>query len=108
MGQSMTGGGAAVPDRFAGLLPPGGSVALMATEADLTRRLVALEQRVDYLFGHLKVDAQQMGRDADLAPAVRALIDCGDKPAAITLVCEQTGMGQAEAKRTVEQIMGGS
>lgn len=80
----------------------------MATEADLTRRLINLEQRVDYLFGHLKVDLQQMGRDADLAPAVRALIDRSDKPAAITLVCEQTGMSQAEAKRTVEQIMGGS
>lgn len=74
----------------------------------MTRRLTELEQRMDFLFGHLKLDAGQVRRDAELAPAVRALLDRGDKPAAITLVCEQTGMSQAEAKRTVEQIMGGS
>ncbi|MEO5678953.1 MAG: ribosomal protein L7/L12 [Acidimicrobiales bacterium] len=35
-------------------------------------------------------------------------MDGDDKLAAIALVREQTGMGLAEARRTVEQIMGGS
>lgn len=80
----------------------------MVTEADLTRRLTELERRMDLLFDRLKVDASQVRSDAELAPAVRDLLDRGDKPGAIALVSEQTGMGQPEAKRTVEQMMGGS
>ena len=80
----------------------------MVTEADLTRRLTELERRMDLLFDRLKVDASQVRSDAELGPAVRALLDRDDKPGAISLVREQTGMGQPEAKRTVEQIMGGS
>jgi ribosomal protein L7/L12 len=44
----------------------------------------------------------------ELGPGVQALLDRGDKVAAMSLVHEQTGMGLAEAKRTVEQMMGGS
>jgi len=99
----------------------------MTNEADVTRRLIELEQRMDLLFDHLqldaarladeagqadqgdKLDASQLARKAGvLGPDVRALLDRGDKPGAITLVREQTGMGLSEARRTVEQIMGGS
>ena len=80
----------------------------MATEADLTRRLIELEQRIDFLFDHLRLDAAQVPREAQLGPGVHALLDRGDKLGAMSLVREQTGMGLAEAKRTVEQIMGGS
>ncbi len=80
----------------------------MVTEADLPRRLAELERRMDLLFDRLKLDASQVRSEAELAPAVRALLDRGDKPGAIALVREQTGMDQPEAKRTVEQIMGGS
>jgi len=80
----------------------------MATEADLTRRLIELEQRMDFLFDNLKLDAAQVPREARLGPGVQALLDRGDKLGAMSLVREQTGMGLAEARRTVEQIVGGS
>ncbi len=81
----------------------------MTDEADLTRRLIELERRMDLLFDHLHLDASNLARQAGAVGSdVRALLDRGDKLGAITLVREQTGMGPSEAKRTVEQIMGGS
>lgn len=81
----------------------------MATEAELTRRILELERRMDLLFDHLKVEAPRLVPQAgDLGPGVQALIDRGDRLSAIALVREQTGMGPAEAKRTVEQMVGGS
>lgn len=81
----------------------------MATEADVTRRLLELERRMDLVFDHLQLDAPRLGhRSGELGPGVQALVDRGDKLAATALVREQTGMGLAEARRTVEQIMGGS
>jgi hypothetical protein len=81
----------------------------MATEAELTRRLLELERRMDLLFDHLKVEGPRLApRADDLVPGVRELLEQGDKLSAIALVREQTGMGMAEAKRTVEQMVGGS
>ena len=81
----------------------------MTDPADLTRRLIELERRVDLLFEHLQLDAPRLSRPAGVLSAdVRALIDRGDKLGAIALVREQTGMGLSEARRTVEQVMGGS
>jgi hypothetical protein len=81
----------------------------METEADLTRRILELERRMDLLFDHLKVEGPRLAAPAGQpGPGVRALLDRGDKIGAIALVREQTGMGPAEAKRTVEQMVGGS
>lgn len=81
----------------------------MATEAELTRRILELERRMDLLFDHLKVEGQRLVPPTGvLGPGVRELLDRGDRLGAITLVREQTGMGLAEAKRTVEQMVGGS
>ncbi len=80
----------------------------MASEAELTRRLIELERRIDFLFSHLSLDGDQVPREMKVGPGVQALLDRGDKLAAMSLVHEQTGMGLAEAKRTVEQMMGGS
>lgn len=81
----------------------------MATEADLTRRILELERRVDLLFDRLKVEGAPLVPVAgELGTGVQALLDRADKPGAVALVREQTGMSQAEARRTVEQMMGGS
>ena len=82
----------------------------MTDEADVSLRLAELERRMDLLFDHLQLDAPRLARPraGELGPGVRALLDRGDKLAAIALVREQTGMGPSEARRTVEQIMGGS
>jgi len=81
----------------------------MATEAELTRRILELERRMDLLFDRLQVEAPRLAsRAGHLGPGVQALLDQGDRLSAIALVREQTGMGLAEAKRTVEQIGGGS
>ena len=80
----------------------------MASEAELTQRLIELEQRIDFLFSHLNLDGAREPREMKLGPGVQALLDRGDKLAAMSLVHEQTGMGLAEARRTVEQMMGGS
>jgi large subunit ribosomal protein L7/L12 len=81
----------------------------METEADLTRRILELERRMDLLFDHLKVEGPRLvPQGGVLGPEVRTLLERGDKLAAVALVREQTGMGLAEAKRTVEQMVGGS
>ena len=80
----------------------------MGSEAELNRRLIELERRIDFLFSHLNLDGTQVSREMKLGPGVQALLDRGDKLAAMSLVHEQTGMGLAEARRTVEQMMGGS
>ena len=81
----------------------------MATEAELTRRIVELERRKDLLFDHLKVEGPRLAPQAgELVNGVQALLNRGDKLSAIALVREQTGMGLAEARRTVEQMVGGS
>ena len=86
-----------------------GSVAAMATEADLTRRILELETRMDLLFDRLKVEGAPLVPTAgELVTGTRALLDRGDKLGAIDLVRQQTGMGLAEARRTVEQMVGGS
>lgn len=81
----------------------------MTDQADLTRRLNELERRVDLLFEHLQLDAPRPAAPSGVLSAdVRGLLDRGDKLGAIALVRDQTGMGLSEARRTVEQIMGGS
>ena len=81
----------------------------MATEAELTRRILELERRMDLLFDRLKVEGPRLVPQAGvLGPEVRDLLARGDRLSAIALVREQTGMGLAEAKRTVEQMVGGS
>jgi ribosomal protein L7/L12 len=81
----------------------------VATEAELTRRILELERRMDLLFDRLKVEGSRLAPQAgDRIPGVQALLDRGDKLSAIALVREHTGMGLAEAKRTVEQMVGGS
>jgi len=80
----------------------------MASEAELTRRLSELERRIDFLFSHLNLADPEVPREMKLGPGVQALLDRGDKLAAMSLVHEQTGVGLAEARRTVEQMMGGS
>jgi len=81
----------------------------MSTEAELTGRILELERRMDLLFDWLKVEAPPLApRLGELGPGVQALLEQGDRVSAIALVREQTGMGLAEAKRTVEQIVGGS
>ncbi len=81
----------------------------MATEAELTRRILELERRMDLLFDRLKVEGPRLRpRAGELVPGVQALLDRGDKLSAIALVREHTGMGLGEAKRTVEQMVGGS
>jgi len=80
----------------------------MASEAELTRRLIELERRIDFLFSHLNLAGAEGPREIKLGPGVQALLDRGDKLAAMSLVHEQTGVGLAEARRTVEQMMGGS
>ena len=81
----------------------------MATEAELTLRILELERRMDLLFARLKVEGPRLSPQAgERIPGVQALLERGDKLSAIALVREQTGMGPAEAKRTVEQMVGGS
>lgn len=81
----------------------------MADEAELTRRILELERRMDLLFDHLKVEGPRLVPPAGaFGPDVRALLERGDKLSAIALLREQTGMGLAEARRTVEQMVGGS
>lgn len=81
----------------------------MANETDLTQRLVNLERRIDFLFDHLKLEAPHLvPAPGELRDLVQPLLDQGNKPAAISLVVEHTGMRLGEAKRTVEQMMGGS
>ncbi len=81
----------------------------MANTADLSQRLLELERRMDLLFDHLKVDAPRLVHEVgEVVPDVQALLDGGDKLGAIALVHDRTGMGLVEAKRTVEQMMGGS
>ena len=81
----------------------------MTNEADFTRRLIELERRMDLLFDHPRLDEALLARRVgEPGPRVQALLERGDKLAAISLVREQTGMGASEAKRTVEQMMCGS
>ena len=64
---------------------------------------------MDLLFDRLKVEAPPLFPPAgEIGPGVRELLERGDKLSAIALVREQTGMGPSEAKRTVEQMVGGS
>jgi len=71
----------------------------MATDAELTRRLGELERRMDLVFDP---------KTSDVVPGVQALLDAGNKVGAIALIVERTGMGLNEARRTVEQMVGGS
>lgn len=81
----------------------------MASEAELTRRILELEQRMDLLFDHLRIEGSRLvPAGGTLGPGVRELLDRGDRLGAVALVREQTGMGLVEAKRTVEQMIGGS
>lgn len=81
----------------------------MANDADLARRLLELERRMDLLFDHLKIEEPRLGHGAgEAVTGVQALLDRGDKVGAIALVVQRTGMGLGEAKRTVDQMAGGS
>jgi len=81
----------------------------METEADLPSRIVELERRMDLLFDRLALKAPRLAQPAGaLGADVQALLDRGDRIGAIALVREQTGMSLSEARRTVEQIVGGS
>jgi hypothetical protein len=81
----------------------------MPDEADISRRLLELERRMDLLFDHLKIEEPRLvPRAGDAVPGVQALLDKGDKVGAIALVVQRTGMGLGEAKRTVDQMAGGS
>ena len=86
-----------------------GSVGRMANQADLSQRLLELERRMDLLFDHLKIEQPRLlPKAGERVPGVQALLDRGDKVGAIALVVQRTGMGLAEAKRTVDQMVGGS
>lgn len=81
----------------------------MGDPADLSQRLLELERRMDLVFDHLKVDAPRLVHGfGDMVPDVQALLQRGDKLGAVSLVHTRTGMGLSEARRTVEQMMGGS
>jgi len=81
----------------------------MAPEADLTTRILELERRMDLLFDRLALKAPRLVQHVgELGADVQELLDRGDREGAIALVREQTGMSLSEARRTVEQIVGGS
>ncbi len=81
----------------------------MASDPDIVLRLTELERRIDFLFDHLKLDASHLvPAPGEFRELVQPLLDQGNKPAAISLVVERTGTRLGEAKRTVEQMMGGS
>lgn len=81
----------------------------MADTADLSQRLLELERRMDLVFDHLKVDEPRLVHGVgEVIPDVQALLQRGDKQGAIHLVHTRTGMELSEARRTVEQMMGGS
>jgi len=81
----------------------------MADEVDIRQRLLELERRMDLLFDHLKVEATRLVPKAgEVVPGVQAMLDRGNKVGAIALVVERTGMSLGEARRTVEQMVGGS
>lgn len=81
----------------------------MSDTADLSQRLLELERRMDLVFDYLKVEAPRLAHGVgEVVPDVQALLQRGDKLGAIDLVHTRTGMGLSEARRTVEQMMGGS
>lgn len=81
----------------------------MANDADLSQRLHELERRMDLLFDYLKIEEPPLiPKAGDAVPDVRALLHRGDKMGAISLLVQRTGMGMGEARRTVDQMVGGS
>ena len=81
----------------------------MANEGDIAQRLIELERRMDLVFEHLKIDAPPLRLEPGQAvPGVQELLDQGNRVGAISLVVQRTGMSMAEAKRAVDQMVGGS
>ena len=81
----------------------------MANDGDSAQRLIELERRMDLVFEHLKIDAPPLrlepGQDV---PGVQEMLNQGNRVGAISLVVQRTGMGLGEAKRVVDQMVGGS
>jgi hypothetical protein len=68
-------------------------------------RLRRVEQKLDLILKHLKIDYVEPAPGEDLAEQVRELADRGEKIAAIRAYRELTGAGLAEAKQAVESYM---
>lgn len=67
--------------------------------ADDAARLRRVERKLDLILKHLGIDA---GGAETVSEAVRALVDRGEKIAAIKRHRDETGVGLAEAKEAVE------
>lgn len=68
-------------------------------------RLRRVEQKLDLILKHLRIEYDEPGPGEDLSEQVRALSDRGDKIGAIKMHRQLTGAGLVEAKQEVEAYL---
>ena len=72
---------------------------------EIKQRLALIEARLEQLFTHLQVAPlnSPLG-DAAVSDQVRELLAAGNKPQAIKVHREQTGLSMGEAKRALDEL----
>lgn len=77
----------------------------MADEAELLRRVIALETKVEFLLQVLEVSAKFQPAPASMDADVLALAQAGEKIQAIKVYRDKHGVGLREAKDAVEAMV---
>jgi hypothetical protein len=89
---------------LAGRLAAGYDRVMSTEQQELHFRIGELERKLAYLYRHLNVEEPPLGQG--LSPEVQQALMAGNKIEAIRIQREQTGMGLAQAKATVEGAEG--